>query len=100
MDPEGLVDGPLGLAFRVVTAGSHQLSFAQIFKKRGFTAVGMHVRQLSGIGDPDEAPVFIREANGLAQLKMVKIAFYLILSVFNVYLSYHAHSNFSSTRPF
>jgi hypothetical protein len=99
MDSEGLVDGPLGLAFFVVAAGSQQLSLAQILKKMGLTAVGMHVRQLSGIGNPDKAPVFIRHAYRLAKLKMVKIAFYLILSFFDVNLSGHTHSSFSSTRP-
>jgi hypothetical protein len=100
MDSEGLVNGPFGLAFLVVATRSHQLSLAQILKKMGFTAVGMYVRQLSGIGNPDEAPVFIRYAYRLAKLKMVKIAFYLILSFFDVYLSGHTHSSFSSTRLF
>jgi hypothetical protein len=56
--------------------------------------------QLPGIGDPDQPPVFVGEADRLSKFQMVKIAFYLILSVFNVYLSYLAHNNSSSTRPF
>jgi hypothetical protein len=85
VNPEGLVDGPLGLAIRIVATCRQQFSFAQILKERSFSTVGMHVCHLAGIGDPDQPPVFFRQADRQAHLEMVKITPYFILSVFNVY---------------